>query len=86
LEEYRIFFLLGLTILDGAIITFFSISIKYLSNSEIFNEDIASFADKDYHRVQILVFYSFYFSIALLEFLSGLFIYFFYNPKDNRSY
>ena len=82
--KYRIFFYLGLTLLNGLIITFFSISIKYLSNSEIFNNNIGSFADKDYHRVQLLIFYSFYLSLTILENLCGLVIYFAISP-DRQS-
>ena len=77
---------MGLTLFDGAIIVFFSISIKYLSNSEIFNKDIDSFADKDYHRVQLLIFYSFYFCIAVIENLFGLLMYFCYDPRENENY
>ena len=80
--EYRIFLYLGLTLFNGAIIAFFSISIKYLSNSEIFNSSIGSFADKDFHRIQLLILYSFYLSLTILENLSGLLMYLFYLPKE----
>ena len=79
--EYRIFLYLGLTLFNGAIIAFFSMSIKYLSNSEIFNSNIGSFAEKDYHRIQLLILYSFYLSLTILENITGLFIYFALDPK-----
>ena len=82
----RIFFLLGLTLFDGVIITFFSLTIKYLSNSEFLNKGVGSFADKDYHRVQLLIFYSFYFSLAVLEIVLGIFLYFCIDPKENPNY
>lgn len=87
LGRFRIFFYLGLTLLDVLIILFFSLSIKNLSNSEFFNKDIKSFADKDFHRVQLLVFYSFYFSFAIFENIIGFFIYCQVDPnRKNDKY
>jgi hypothetical protein len=83
---YRIFFVLGMALFDGVVILFFSLTIKYLSNSEIFNKDIDSFADKDYHRVQLLTLYCFYFSIAVLKILFGLFLIFYKPIKNDNSY
>jgi hypothetical protein len=83
---YRIYFVLGMTLFDGVVILFFALTIKYLSNSEIFNKDIDSFADKDYHRVQLLTLYCFYFSIAVLKILFGLFLIFYKPIKNDNSY
>ena len=79
--EYRIYFYFFLVLFDGAIIVFFSLTIKYLSNSEFFNKEIESFADKDYHRVQLLIFYLFYLIIAIMEILYGFFVFFAIKPK-----
>ena len=86
LGSCRLFLFLLLISFDGAIITFFSLTIKALSNSEIFNKDIGAFAEKDYHRVQLLIFYCFYLSFAILGILYGIFTYFFFDPKESPYY
>lgn len=82
-DQYRIYFYFFLVLFDGAIITFFSLTIKYLSNSEFLNRDIESFAEKDYHRVQLLVFYCFYLILAIIEILYGLFIFYGVKPRED---
>ena len=51
----KIYSYIGLTLLDGVLIVFFCLSVKALSNNEVLNENINSFEDKDFHRVQLLI-------------------------------
>lgn len=71
----KIYWYIGLTLFHGLLITFFGLSIKALSNNEILKENLNSFEDKNYHRIQLLIFHSFYFGFAIFQNLSSLILY-----------